>query len=456
MLIAPMTSAAAAPPPEPLDSAEEVEARQPATAPDSGAASTAALRRSTWWWIRAAAALGTVLLAYQLVAVSAGLLGAVLNVLLYLIFGAIVAFIAGPGVDGLVRYARVPRTIAILVVLGGGLLLVGLLVYVVAGSVVSEARSLANQLPDLVSRAQSLLNRLSNNLKARNIPVNGIDLGASQKAITSRLESVLLSSITGTVTVVIDFVIIIVVAFWLLKDGERLRRGFLGMLPGQIRVNAEFGLDAVGVVIGGYVRAQLLLACVIGALAGVGCAIIGVPYPLVVAIAAGVFELIPIVGPFVGGAVAALLALTVGPGLAFATVVLFLGIHIIEGYVLAPRIQAHFVQLHPLVALLALFAGIEAGGFLGALFAVPAASLVAVFIRAAIGDWRATRPDVFAIRESGLLERRRETILGEFRLFKHPPLARARRAIGRLNRGPAGRGDRGEARPAPPGRPGAE
>src|SRR5205807_3498591 len=150
-----------------------------------------------------------------------------------------------------------------------------------------------------------------------------------------------------------DVVVTIVVTFWLLKDGDKLRAGFLALLPGRLRLNAEFGLDAVTVVVGGYVRAQLVLALIIGTMAGIGSAIIGVPFPLVVAIAAGVFELIPIVGPFAGGAVALLLALTVSPGLAFATLILFLGIHVVEGYVLAPRIQAKFVQLHPLIALLA-------------------------------------------------------------------------------------------------------
>jgi predicted PurR-regulated permease PerM len=216
----------------------------------------------------------------------------------------------------------------------------------------------------------------------------------------------------------------------------------VGLLPGALRVNVEFGLDATAVVIGGYVRAQLFLALIIGALAGIGCAIIGVPFPLVVAIAAGIFELIPLIGPFAGGAVALLLALTVSPTLALVTVFLFIGIHVIEGYVLAPRIQAKFVQLHPLVALLALFTGIEVGGFLGAFFAVPAASLIAVFIRAAVGDWRATRPDLFTIRRGDYFsEQRRETILGEFRFFKRSPLAMLRGALSPRRRRPEPPGD---------------
>ena len=423
-------------PPAALDEAEAASApRLAATADERPRQTAAELRRSTWWWFRAAAIAITVFVIYQLLVVFAGAIAAVLSVVLYVIFGAILSFIAGPPVDLLVRWLRLPRTLAILLVLGGGLVLLGFLGYLVVGPLAEEARSLANQVPQLVNRAQGELNRISTYLKDKNIPVSNVDLGSNESAITSRLTSVLLSSLTGTLNAVIDVVVTVVVTFWLLKDGDKLRAGFLALLPGRLRLDAEFGLDAVTVVVGGYVRAQLVLAMIIGTMAGIGSAIIGVPFPLVVAIAAGVFELIPIVGPFAGGAVALLLALTVSPGLALATVILFLGIHVVEGYVLAPRIQAKFVQLHPLIALLALFAGIETGGFLGALFAVPAASLVAVFIRAAVGDWRATRPDMFAVQRADIdNEVRRESLLGEFRLFQRSPMVRIR---GLLRRRPA-------------------
>jgi predicted PurR-regulated permease PerM len=139
-----------------------------------------------------------------------------------------------------------------------------------------------------------------------------------------------------------------------------------------------------------------------------------VPFPILVGLAAGIFELVPIVGPFAGGAVGVALALTRSPLLAAATVVLFLGIHVLEGYILAPRLQAQFTRIPTLFAFLAVFAGVEVGGFLGALFAVPATSLVFLFVRAALGDWQATRPDLFEQRGPSLNPRHRR-ILAEFR-----------------------------------------
>jgi predicted PurR-regulated permease PerM len=382
------------------------------------------LRRSAWWWIRTAAIVATVLAGYEILIILGGFVSAVFNVVLYIVFGAIVAFLLGPAANFLARRLGMPRTLAVLLVLFGALSVIGLGIYLAASPTASEAKTLADQVPGFIARANDKLATLRNQLHAKGIDVSALDLSGNSSDFTNRVQEILLKSITGTLTALADVVIVIVVAFWLMRDGDVLRERLLGILPGRLRVNVEFALDAFGVVIGGYVRAQLLLALIIGAMAGIGCALLGVPFPIVVALAAFIFELIPIVGPFVGGAVAILLALTVSFTLALLTLVLFIGIHIVEGYILGPRIQAKFVQLHPLISLLALFTGIELGGFLGALFAVPIASLAAVFLRAAVGDIRASRPELFTVPRADMrTERRRQRILGEFRLFKRSPWA---------------------------------
>ncbi|GAC1336841.1 MAG: hypothetical protein NVSMB29_00270 [Candidatus Dormibacteria bacterium] len=391
-----------------------------------------AVPTNTWSWFRAACILVSLFVGYQLLALLGGALQTVLKVVLYVLFGGIIGFIGGPAVDALERRARIPRGLAIAVVLFSGLAALGLLVYLVAGAAASEAAQLRAQVPGLVARGQSSFAAVDQQLAARNIKIpHGDLLGGRVGEISQRLGSLLVAGTLQTFSTLLDILIVLVVAFWLLKDGETLRAGLLNLMPSRVRSNLSFGLDAFGVVIGGYVRAQLFMAFLLGSLAGIGCALLGVPYPIVVAVTAGIFELIPLVGAFVGGGVAILLALTISPRLALLTLLLFVGLHILEGYVLAPRIQEKFVRLHPLIALLALFAGVEAAGFLGALFAVPAASLLAVFIRAAVGDFRASRPELFAAQNvDQYIERRRRRLLGEFRLFKSSPLESLRRRFG--------------------------
>ncbi|MGA7172951.1 MAG: AI-2E family transporter [Candidatus Dormiibacterota bacterium] len=354
---------------------------------------------ATWGWVRAAAITVTVFVAYQLLLVLAGWLTTILTVILALVLALAITFIADPVVGLLQRRANFPPTLAVLTTLVVGLLFVGGVLYIVGGPLVGEARGLADQIPHLLHRANTEITHVRAQLSKHGIQVAGG--GVIPKNLTSYIPGatdILLHGLSSTVTVLVDVFVGLVISFWLLKDGRMLRRQLQELLPGRMRSELSFGFDAFSVVVGGYVRAQLLMALLVAILAGVGTAILGVPFPLVIAVATFIFELIPLVGPFAGGAVALLLALTKSPELALFTLILFLAIHIIEGYLLAPRIQAKFVRLHPLIALLALFGGIEAAGFLGALLAVPVASLGAVFLRAGVLDWRHNRPDLFGAR----------------------------------------------------------
>jgi predicted PurR-regulated permease PerM len=402
------------------------EAAAQATAEVAERAEREALRSSTTRWVRAAAIAVTLFAGWQLLLVVQGWVAALLTIVLFVVFAAVVTFVASPIVRGLERL-HVPHLGAVLLSLLAVLAVVAGLLYLVAGPLAQEISSLVKQAPQLVKDLQARIADVQRALNARGISVGsggnlGGLLGGNTSAVAGHIGQIVIAGVTGVITVVIDTLIVLVTAFWLLNDGPALRRGLVGMLPNRVRDHAEFGLDAVRVVIGGYVRAQLFLAFVIGTLAWAGCTVLGVPFPILVGVAAGVFELVPLLGPFLGGAVGVALALTQSPALGLYTAILFVAIHVLEGYILAPRIQGRFIQLHPLVAFLALIAGIEVAGLLGALFAVPATSLGAVFLRASIGDWRANRPDLFApnVRDA-YVERRRRTILSEFRILHHAP-----------------------------------
>jgi predicted PurR-regulated permease PerM len=381
------------------------------------------MRQSAWWWIRTAAILGSIFLAIQLLGVVQSFLSAILTVVLYVLFGAVIAFIAGPIVALLERRLHLPQVPAILLTLLCGLALVVLLGFLITAPIVDEASQLGKQGPALINRINDVFNNVRGQLAAHGIQLSGNGVTSTISSdVSARVAGALLNIVTSTLSILIDILVTLVVAFWMLKDGEELRNGVVSLLPGRLRGEAIFGFDAFRVVVGGYVRGQLVMSVIVGTLAGLGCWLIGVPFPIVVAIAAAAFELIPLVGAFIGGAVAILLALTKSPETAVFAFLLFVAIHILEGYVLAPRIQARFVRLHPLVMLLTLFAGAEVGGFLGAFVAVPLASLIAVFVRAGMGDAKSRHPELFREQHRDqYLDRRRRRLLSEFRLFRRRP-----------------------------------
>ena len=136
-------------------------------------------------------------------------------------------------------------------------------------------------------------------------------------------------------------------------------------------------------VLGGYLRGQLVLALIIGVLAGVGCALLGLPYAVVIGVLAGLFELVPMFGPILSVIPAALVALFMPFPTIIWVLLFFLVIQQVENNVLAPRISGHALGLHPLGAMFALLAGFQLAGLLEALFAVPLAGVLWVLLGAA-------------------------------------------------------------------------
>jgi predicted PurR-regulated permease PerM len=420
----------------------------PAAAPSPVAARPRrGLEDSFWWWGRLACGLAAAFLAWQLVLVAQDVLGGILDIFLLAVFAAVIALLCAPAVGLLTGRARLPRTLAVLLVLA---VLVGVVAGIgalISGPVIAEAKALPHELPTLQAR----LDDIQRFLTQHGVQVGTLNLASlANRAFAGSPAAVgrfVIQAITLTFTVVVDIVIIMVAAFWFLRDHERLRRLTLDSLPARWQPQVDFGFTAFAVVIGGYFRAQVTMALLIGTLAGVGSWLIGVPFPLVVALAAGVFELIPLVGPFVGAGVAALLALTVGPILVIEVLVLFVAIHVIESYIVAPSLQGRFVRLHPLVSFLALFAGIEVGGFLGGMIAVPITSLAVVYGRSAIGDIRERRPELFDSRrvaeETVARRQRRRLLLREYRLFSGNPLVGLLRWLRRQPRPVAGGGPEG-------------
>jgi len=152
-------------------------------------------------------------------------------------------------------------------------------------------------------------------------------------------------------------------------------------------------------VFGAYVRSQVIVALSLFVMVSVALTIIGVPFALFLGAFAGLVELVPMIGPFAGAIPALLLAAPLGGSALLWTAVAFLVIQQLESNVLLPRLVGHAVGLHPIAAILALLAGFEVGGIVGALFAVPIAGLIWVFVGTAVFAWRGRRFDLQRVRE---------------------------------------------------------
>jgi predicted PurR-regulated permease PerM len=314
-----------------------------------------------------------------------GLLYLVGEILLLLLMAAILATGLNPLVDRLERRTwtrrgwRLTHTGAIAWVYAGvlvGLVLIG---GMLVTPIVAETKQFVEKAPDLYQRLRELLVDLR--LRYSWLP--------DFTTVVDRLpgEAGRLGSYLGTATGVafrvfggiVSAVTVLILSFYMLLEAPAIKEGFLALFPRERHARLEHVLERVGQKFGGWLRGQLFLGVVIGVAAGVGTWILGLPYPFLLGVVAGVTELVPLIGPVLGAIPAVLVALFIGPVWRIvAVIVFFTVIQQTEGNVLVPRVMKQAVGLSPLLTLVAIMVGANLMGIIGALLAVPIAAALQV------------------------------------------------------------------------------
>jgi predicted PurR-regulated permease PerM len=210
-------------------------------------------------------------------------------------------------------------------------------------------------------------------------------LGAGDAAVAYTRGSLL--ALIGVLSDIPWLVLVPVLAFLLLKDAAGIRRTILTALPHRIQLRSHRLFEELNATLAAYVRAQLIACVVVGSLCGVGFALLGNPYAILLGVLAAVMEFIPLIGPLVVAIVAVVIAALHNPMLAIWTAVFLTVLRVVEDYVIYPRLIGRGIHLHPLAVILAVLAGAELNGIAGIFIAVPVVALVTVLGRHWL-EWR--------------------------------------------------------------------
>ncbi len=319
--------------------------------------------------------------ALLLAAVAIFIAGQVRVIWMPIAFGAGLVFLLEPAVKALER-ARVPRLLGVFVAFLAFVAVILAGVALVLPTLRDQAVELVQQLPQIYVKALDWAQEVGTNL--------GVDVNAliSQDAITAWLndpanqETIqnllvgfgagagqLIRTVTETVAII---VLAPVLALYILIDLDRFKRGSLNLTPPKHRDETSFVAGQVATAMGSFVRGQLLVALIVGVASSIGMWAIDLPFWLLIGILAGFLNMIPFLGPIVGGALAAFVALINGdPTQAIVAVVIFTGIQQVDNHVITPLVQRTRVNLSPLFIVLALIVGGSLAGLLGVLVAVP-------------------------------------------------------------------------------------
>jgi predicted PurR-regulated permease PerM len=325
------------------------------------------------------------------------------NVLVSVFLGLLIATALRPAMN-LLRKARLPSFVAA----GGAILLllaaVGGLVALLAPLLAEQAGAIQEAVPALYTGVREWLAssdfRLLRQIGAR--------LGAAPPAPAVGSDAITGQAL-GTLSTVgyLGFVTVctLVFAYYWLLYRERSIRGLLLLLPIERREGTESVWLQIEDRIGAFLRGQLILAVTVAACSAVGYWLAGVPYALLLALVAGLLELVPFIGPFIAIGVAMVLSLSVSPEAALGALVVGTIVQQIENNLLAPRITEQAVGISPVVTLLAFVGFAALFGPAGALLAIPLAATIQVLFTAWLE--RRARPEEQALEGRTMLDRLR-------------------------------------------------
>ncbi|MGC9394726.1 MAG: AI-2E family transporter [Anaerolineae bacterium] len=181
--------------------------------------------------------------------------------------------------------------------------------------------------------------------------------------------------ISYTFSLVLAILIIPFWTFYMLLDSQKLGETFVRSIPISIREDVLKVVTLVDAVFASYLRGQLFLGLIIGATSTIFLGIAGVQFALILGVIAGIFEMIPNIGPILGAIPAILVALAQNPTLALVTAIYAVVIQQIENIFISPRVLGRSVQLHPVLVMVVLVIGSELGGLIG-LFLAPVTTAV--------------------------------------------------------------------------------
>lgn len=283
---------------------------------------------------------------------------------------AFVGVIVAMAFNSLVTKIPIRRGIATALVAIATLGLIGAVTYFGISLLTPQIRALAGDLPAIQNTVLGWEERLRQE--------TGMELeliGDTMEALLAdpfAVAMAVLAQAAGVLEILgVSFLVLFGALFIVAKPNEMLLNPMLRAVPTQRRPAFRRAMTRMSERLVGWLKGTLISMFLIGLLSALAFWIAGAPYWLLLGVFVGVIEIIPVVGPWIGGAVAVLVTLIINPGAALWVALAVLIIQQVEGNLIRPFVMAGSAELHPFVTLLALLLFAAMFGFLGALLALP-------------------------------------------------------------------------------------
>lgn len=318
---------------------------------------------------------------------------------LALVFVSIVLSVAlDPSVDWLQR-RKIPRSLAVLIIYFLLFVVVSLSIVLLVPPLAQQLSTLAQSLPSYYSKLVSAFSNIGGNSFHDEVSVTLQQALQQMGSNLARATSSIIATVAGIFGGIVQLVITMVMTYYLTVEENGMKRFLKSVTPDKNQVYVSGLLDRIQEKLGWWLRGQMFLMLIIGVLTYIGLKLLGMDYALVLALWAGLTELVPYVGPVLGAIPAIFLALSVSPMYALWILVLYVIIQQVENQIVVPVVMKRAVGLNPIVSIAVVMIGAKLGGIVGAIMSIPIATAAAV----AVSDYFESRktPAHVGLNEAG-------------------------------------------------------
>ena len=315
------------------------------------------------------------------------------NVLLPFIVGLILAYLLLPVIRWVEKRLLKPnekpkikqlkRIAIILIIYLLSIIIIGLAVFyifTIASKAIGNLLQNAPQtIPDGLAAITNWLKSLkilSNPTIQQNIDDYITKAGAALPGVLSNFLSTGVKIIQSSTSLILGFIIMPIFIFFLLKDWDNLRDKFYAGLPQWARIHTKNFFSILQTSIIHYIRGSLILALIVAILTYIFLTILRIDFALPLAVFIGITEMVPLIGPCLGGALAVIVTLATAPGKAIWVVIGYLVILQIENQLIGPKIRGSQMEIHPAFLIILTVLGAYFAGILGLIIVLPLAMVV--------------------------------------------------------------------------------
>ncbi len=250
---------------------------------------------------------------------------------------------------------------------------------------IKQTVALIQKLPLIIMEIQTYIMKLQDEMNRLGVPYSiqltfNEYLLNTERWILSYIKGKMTDTVYGVSKIAAAFTIP-VLSFYFIKDREYFKRIILSLIPSKVRGPTHKMATEISKILNRFIRGQLLLATIVGILTTIGYMIIGLPYAAVMGLFAGIFEIVPYLGPVLGAIPAGIIAILHSPSKLLASIMVMVIVQQLESNIFTPKIMGDHLGMHPVYIILSLWLAGASFGIAGMFFAVPAVLILRVLIK---------------------------------------------------------------------------